>query len=229
MRPLASDDDGSPRLTIGTRTGVARAADSVREAILRGELAPGLQLRQAELADRLGLSRVPVREALKVLETEGLLLHRPNSGYYVRHLSTEELSQVYVMLDSLEQIVLARIKGATSEQLDYLAAKNAEIEDAFRRSAVHDLMELNRDFHFGVLRLGCQPIILEEIHRLWTMSESYRVVHLHDYMSHGETLEQHRFMVEAIKRGDSKTLVKLSKAHRRVGKDSVLRLLGRRF
>ena len=207
------------------QTGVTRAADTLREAILRGELAPGVQLRQAELAGQLGLSRVPVREALQVLETEGLLLHRPNSGYYVRRLSAEELSQVYVMLDLLEEVVLTNITGVPPEQLDRLVAINAELEVAFSRNAVHDRMELNREFHVGILRLGQQPIILQEIQRLWTMSESYRILHLHDHDSHTETLQQHRLMVEAIKTGDSQTLVKLAKMHRQVSKTSVLRIL----
>lgn len=208
-----------------TQTGVIRAANTLREAILAGELAPGVQLRQAELADKLGLSRVPVREALKVLETEGLLLYRPNSGYYVRRLSAEELSQVYVMLDLLEEVVLANIAAVPPEELDRLAALNAELEVAFSRGDVHDRMELNREFHLSIFRLGQQPVILQEIQRLWTMSDSYRVLHLHDYGAHAETLQQHRLMVEAIRTEDTGTLVKLAKMHRQESKTSVLRML----
>jgi DNA-binding GntR family transcriptional regulator len=200
---------------------VAGAADQLRRAILRWELLPGEQLRQAELADQLRLSRVPVREALKLLEAEGLLLHKPNRGYYVRRLSNDELNQIYLMLDSLEELLLSQIKGATVREIDFLLEKNVQIERAFKRKAIHERMELNRQFHFGILSLSKQPVILDEVARLWIMAEPYRVLHLSDVTAHAEALEQHRQLVDAIKNKNVKELVALSKRHRQVSKENV--------
>lgn len=209
------------------RSAVADAADQLRRAILHWDLLPGEQLRQAELAERLRLSRVPIREALKVLEAEGLLLHKPNRGYYVRRLSNDELSQIYSMLDSLEELLLVQIKGATVDEIEFLLETNIELEKAFKRQAVHDLMELNRRFHFAILGLSKQAVILEEVARLWIMAEPYRVLHLSDLAAHAQTLEQHRQLVDAIKNKNRKELIALSKHHRRASKENVSQTLHR--
>lgn len=201
-------------------------ADDLRDAILRGELPPAMQLRQAELAARLGISRVPIREALQVLHGEGLLFHRPNSGYYVRHLDAAELSQIYLMLDALESLLLSKLRPATTEDLDQLIATNEQIEGAVKRYAVREFVDLNRELHFRIFSLGEQPLVVEELSRLWIMSESYRVLHLRAYLDQSETIEQHRQMIQAIKNGDSRLLLRLSTAHRQAGKTRILRALG---
>ncbi len=204
---------------------VRRAADAIRNAIVRRELAPGMQVRQADLAMQLHLSRIPVREALKVVETEGLVIHRPNSGYYVRRLSEAELTELYLMRDLLETEVLSRVGQVSQPEIEELVLMNLEAEAAVATGDVHGMVEANRAFHFGILRLGGLPIILEEIRRLWSMSESYRVFHFSDDRSQTGTIVQHRNMIDAIRVGDPARLVALSKEHRQIGEHSVADLL----
>jgi DNA-binding GntR family transcriptional regulator len=214
---MTSDDGGAVRV----------ASDAIRDAILRREFPPGLQLRQAELASQLNLSRVPVREALNVLESEGLLVHKPHSGYYVRRLSQDELHQIYLMEDLLEGAVLSRVSRPPAATIDSLKAMNTKLEQAIRRRDVHGMVVANREFHMAVLALGNLPVVLKEIARLWRMSESYRVLHFSDYLGQTTTMDQHRQMISAIADGDGKLLAKLAKAHRREGETSVTGMLNR--
>ncbi|HEX3542363.1 MAG TPA: GntR family transcriptional regulator [Acidimicrobiales bacterium] len=204
---------------------VRRAADAIRSAILRRELGPGMQIRQADLATQLQLSRIPVREALKVVETEGLVIHRPNSGYYVRRLSEAELTELYLMRDLLESEVLGRVGAVAPADVDALVALNLEAEAAVAAGDLHRTIESNRSFHFALLELGGSPIILDEIRRLWSMSESYRVFHFVGDTHQAGTIVQHREMIEAVRAGDTPRLVRLSKEHREIGEHSVVELL----
>jgi DNA-binding GntR family transcriptional regulator len=184
-----------------------------------------MQVRQADLAKQLRLSKIPVREALKVVETEGLVIHRPNSGYYVRRLSEAELTELYLMRDLLESEVLSHVGTVPDQEIEELVTLNLEAEAAVAASDVHGMVETNRAFHFAMLRLGGLPIVLEEIGRLWSMSESYRVFHFADDMSQEGTISQHRRMIDAVRKGDAHGLVKLSKEHRQIGEHSVAELL----
>lgn len=202
-----------------------RAADAIRNAILRRELPPGMQVRQADLAKQLRLSRIPVREALKVVETEGLVIHRPNSGYYVRKLSEAELTELYLMRDLLETELLSRVRSVSQAEIDTLVTLNLGAEAAVAAGDLHAMIDTNRSFHFALLQLGGLPIILDEIRRLWSMSESYRVFHFVDDRRQAGTLVQHRKMIAALRVGDIDRLVKLSKEHRQIGEHSVAELL----
>ena len=102
-----------------TRTPNTRAnvLEELRRLILSGGAPPGTQIPPAEIADAFGVSPIPVREALKTLVGEGLIVHRRNAGYRVSQLSTEELREIYFVRGTLEQAALAqsveRIDAAT--------------------------------------------------------------------------------------------------------------------
>jgi DNA-binding GntR family transcriptional regulator len=224
---LSSEMQASASATSGADIGgsVRRAADAIRSAILRRELAPGMQVRQADLGKQLHLSKIPVREALKVVETEGLVIHEPNRGYYVRRLSEAELTEIYLMRDLLESEVLSHVGQVSKQALEELTSLNLQAEVAVAAGDVHRMVETNRAFHFAMLRLGGLPIFLDEIGRLWSMSESYRVFHFAEDMSQTGTIVQHRRMIDAVRKGDARSLVKLSKEHRLIGEHSVAELL----
>lgn len=88
----------------------AQIAQEIRKLINRGQLPPGLQLRQSDLADRFGISRVPVREALKLLAAESIIEHDPNRGFFVAPLSTDEARQLYRLRHLLEAELLSTVE-----------------------------------------------------------------------------------------------------------------------
>src|ERR1700694_1369842 len=104
------------------RSTPALVADAVRIAILRGQLAPGQVLRQGELANQFGLSRVPVREALRQLETEGLVVSQPHRGAVVVDLSPEDIEEVFLIRITLETTAL-RLSVSKMTDLDFHKAE----------------------------------------------------------------------------------------------------------
>ena len=131
------------------------AYHAVMEAIRRGDYVPGARLREEEVGARLDLSRTPVREALRRLEVEGIVEHRPRAGAVVRQLSHAELVELYEMRVVLERTAaeLAARHG-TAAEFDTLAALNRQIAE--ERSNPAQAAAINQAFHRG-LYLLCFP------------------------------------------------------------------------
>ena len=125
--------------------GSTRVAAYLREAILGGELRPGDRIRQEEIAERLGASRLPVREALRMLEAEGLTEHEAHKGARVPRLSQHEVDVIYRMRERLEPLALVE----SLPQLD--AADHERLEEVQQRIEDNDdlekFLDLDREFH----------------------------------------------------------------------------------
>jgi DNA-binding GntR family transcriptional regulator len=149
-------------------------ADALREAILQGDLSPGEQIRQAAWAERLGTSRIPVREALKALAAEGLLSHGHNRGYFVIRFGADEMAQIYLMRRLLETELLRSMPDPAPEALAALrtlgqAATRAKMGDDFEA-----WNQLEHDFHTQLYALSSMNLVRAEFERLWLLSNIYR-------------------------------------------------------
>src|ERR1700753_537257 len=120
---------GAARSAGGSKEGIpSEIVEKIREMITKGVLAPGVHLRQAELADQFGVSRVPVREALKLLAAESLVLHDQNRGFFVASVSSDEARQLYRIRQLLEGEVLSTIEWPDKEMLVQFEKAVDEIE-----------------------------------------------------------------------------------------------------
>lgn len=195
-------------------TSVGRAVDQIRRMLRSQELLPGQPLRQGALAERLGVSRVPIREALKSLEAEGVVRHRPNVGYTVTRLSAEELQQSNLMRAALESTVLRRIPQLSDAQLFELGELNERIEAAAEATDVLRMTELNHDFHFVIFRSSRLDLIVDEIERIWKMTEPYGSVHLYDQATRRLLVREHRMLIDALRKGETGTAISIMDSHR---------------
>jgi DNA-binding GntR family transcriptional regulator len=174
----------------------------LRRAILDGEIPPGHRIRQHEIAERLGASRLPVREALRMLTAEGLTEQEPNKGARVPRLGAHELDVVYRMRERLEPLALAE----SVPRLDDAAiAELAALQDAIERCAdVTEFLRLDREFHLLTYsRCDIEPLAGMVV-RLWNSTQHYRRMFM---LLIGETRRwvvnaEHQLMLDAVRRGD---------------------------
>lgn len=154
----------------------AQIAQEIRKLINRGQLPPGLQLRQSDLADRFGISRVPVREALKLLAAESIIEHDPNRGFFVAPLSSDEARQLYLMRNLLEAELLSTIEWPTPPQLKQLKAMLTELDDLLAAGNRSEWIERHREFHDAVFELSPNKVLKREALRLMRLTDRYRAL-----------------------------------------------------
>jgi DNA-binding GntR family transcriptional regulator len=195
-------------------TTVERVIEEIRAMLRARELMPGQQVRQESLATRLGISRIPVREALKALEADGVMFHEPNVGYTVTRLNLDELAQVYLMRRALETEVIRSLPRLSTAQLKELISLNEAIEQGVERADVSRIVLDNQAFHFAMFGFSGLDLVVAEIDRLWRRSEPYRTVHLYDADGRKRIVREHRKMITALRRGDTEGVVELMNAHR---------------
>jgi len=191
----------------GYRENVAshRIADSLRTAILDGSYQPGERIRQEDVAARFGASRIPVREALRMLHSEGLVTLVANSGAWVTKLTLAECAETYLIRERLEPLLLrtslVRLDEATVDRLarlaDDMAAPGAGL-DGFMRA--------DREFHLSSYSGAASGEMWQIIHRMWNTTQHYRreftrrawedsglrITHL-----------EHRLLLDCIRRRDA--------------------------
>ncbi|MGY1620153.1 GntR family transcriptional regulator [Geodermatophilus sp. SYSU D00691] len=180
----------------------ARVAHHLRQAILRGEIRPGEWIRQEEVAERLGSSRLPVREALRILEAEGLTEHERHRGARVPSLSMHEVDVVYRMREQLEQLAIAEsIPNLTDSQIRHLQRVQDQIE---ADGDLAGFLELDREFHLSSYT-GCRiEQLTSTVTRLWNSTAHYRreFVRLSGPGRKWVINAEHRLLLDAIERRD---------------------------
>jgi DNA-binding GntR family transcriptional regulator len=214
----------SAAITPAADQAVSRVVDEIKEMIVSGELLPGRQLRQEHLAAALGVSRLPVREALRQLVAEGLVVHEHNVGFAVARLNRAEFEQVYLMRRLLETEVIHSLPRPAAEELAQIAALAEEVERAAAELDLPRMRTLNSRFHLAIFALSDLNLVVGEIRRIWTWALPYHAVYLYDEAGRARVLAEHREMVAALGDGDVDRLVDLMDAHR-AGSEAQLSLM----
>lgn len=191
------------------------ALAGIRKMMLEGVLRPGNPIRQETVAERLGMSRVPVREALKMLEAEGLVTYRLNTGFALSPLSADELTQIYMMRTALERDLLLRLPQLSSTEIAELERLNRRMRGASRLEDAASVLVLNREFHFVMYALTNLPLIIKEVRRLWDSASRYNAVYAENKRSRDRSINEHSVMIETLKVGDNRALVELMDDHRK--------------
>lgn len=186
----------------------------IRRKILSGAWAPGTPIRQDAVAAELGVSRVPVREALKILEGEGQVSYVPHKGYVVRELDADELVELYRLRELLEaEAIRHSVPNLTERHL-------AEMEDAMVRmerldpSDLAALADHNREFHSVLLDAADMPRLRHFLRLLRDAADVYRVLLYSDAGTLAQTAAEHREIYAACVDRDTDRVIELHDQHR---------------
>lgn len=187
----------------------------LRVLIASGQLEPGQQVVQDSLAASLGVSRVPLREALKVLEGEGQVTYHPHRGYFVADLSIEDLVEVYRIRSLLEdEAIRVGVPLLTDEDIEYLEDILNDVERAAKSQDVSGVTAANRRFHFALFEASNMPRLVRLIKNQWDATDAYRGVYFAASANLAHMNQEHRLMVQALKARDLEKSIALQAAHR---------------
>jgi len=180
-----------------------RLAETLREEILNGTLAPGERIVQEEIAIKFGASRQPVRDALRLLEGDGLVTLKANSGAWVSKLSEQECVEAYLVRERLEPLLLSlSIPNLTSSQIEQLKSLVAEIE---KTTDIEKFLRLDREFHLLSYAGAPEGMLREFVERIWNTTQHYRRAFAKiNYSSNSSvTHMEHKLIMDGIVRKDS--------------------------
>ena len=187
----------------------------LRRAIATGELVPGQQLRQESLAERFGVSRVPLREALQVLEGEGQVVHEPHRGYFVTELSLPDLTEVYRLRSILEaEAARVALPLLTDADIDRVAALADDVDRAAETGNVAAMVEANRAFHFALVEASGMRRLTRLVGSLWDPTDVYRAVYYGSATNRERVRHEHAGIIAALRDRDLSRVVAELDAHR---------------
>ncbi len=187
----------------------------LRRLLVTGELAPGSPIRQEVLAERLGVSRVPLREALKVLEGEGQVVYAARRGYVVAELSVDDLVEVYRMRELLEaEAIRSAVAHVTDSLVAAMRAAAAEVDAAGRGDDVAEITAANRRLHFLLFEAAGMPRLVRTLRQLWDATDVYRSVYFAGEANRERVHHEHDALVDAVVRRDAVAAVAIQAEHR---------------
>lgn len=186
----------------------------LRDMITEGALAPGERLNERVLCEQLGISRTPLREAFKVLATEGLIVLAPNRGAQVARLSREEIVHTFQVMGALEglsgELACAYI---TAEELAQLRALHQQMAACHRRRDLPGYYRLNREIHERINAAARNPVLTQLYKSVNARLHALRFRSNFDRKKWDAALAEHERMLELLERRDGEGLRRLLAAH----------------
>ena len=194
-REIASDD--------GSLNSVEQVTALIRQAIFSGQYGPGERLKVAELSAQFGFSAMPLREALRKLEGEGLVEIEPNRGATVRGFDRRFIEDLYELNAELQILAVRRaIQSLTLEILDELEASAAAYERAVHEGGLEEALRLNHQFHARIVELGGNREALRLFRRGWELMSAFRRRFGYGAGRQLGLVREHRLLIEALRRND---------------------------
>ena len=177
--------------------------NTLRQAILRGELKPGERLMEIQLANKLGVSRTPIREAIRKLELEGLVLMIPRRGAEVAEITEKSLRDVLEVRGALEELaVKLACQKITDEQIQELRAAEKEFEQALHSGDVTVYAEADVKFHDIIYFATDNQRLIQLLYNLREQMYRYRVEYLKREEVHAVLFAEHEHIIECIVQRD---------------------------
>ena len=173
--------------------------NTLRQAILRGEMEPGERLMEIQLADKLGVSRTPIREAIRKLELEGLVIMIPRKGAEVAHITEKDMRDVLEVRAALEELAATlACRNVTPERIEELKMANKRFEAAIISKDVVAIVDADVNFHDIIYAMTDNQRLIQIINNLREQMYRYRVEYLKDERNYPTLMREHSEIVEGL-------------------------------
>jgi DNA-binding GntR family transcriptional regulator len=190
-------DKKSPPTTTGY------VMDYIREGIYNGRYPLGSRLDQKAIAEELGVSIVPIREAVRLLEGDGIINLYPRRGAFVTNITADGLEELYMIRQALEELATRlAVPNLTEARLAEMAEIIQKMEEATSSRDFVLLLNLNRAFHFTIYEASALPLLMEMIKGLWNRSALYRRAFTFLPERAVQALQEHKQIYQACRRRD---------------------------
>lgn len=203
------------------------AYQAIRRAIIEGTYPAGARLPEEELSERIGVSRTPIRQALRQLEHQGHVELRPRRGAWVSAWTAEDIAEVYGVRAQLEsygaQIAAHKIGALELRRLEECCLRMEALEDSRLPGYLDELGELNNEFHASLLRATGNRRLMTSLASIVETPLILRVYHSYDERRRREALRHHREILEAVGARDGEWAAATMRVHILSARSALLR------
>ncbi|MDR1935226.1 MAG: GntR family transcriptional regulator [Candidatus Accumulibacter sp.] len=210
---------------------VDRVYQEIQNKILNNVLGAGYQALEQELAEEMGISRTPVREALIRLQRDGLVEVVPRHGMRVLPISLTDIQEIHEILTSLEGLAvgLAAARRLSPKELDLLDRSTKKMDEAHEKSDLKAWAQADEDFHCNLIELSGNRILVEVADNFWNRAKRARLTMLSLRQSSTvESIQEHVRLIEAIRNGESAKAREILEYHRKRGITNLKKLMEER-
>ena len=202
-------------MVVAFKTKNAAVYEALRQDIIHGKLKPGQKIIMSEVARNFGLSEIPVREAIRRLESDGFVAFTPHIGAVVRKIDEKEFVETYLIRIELEALATRlAVPHITAEDIAYLVKKNREMELAVEQNQPEKLGRLNKEFHLRLYKAAPYPSLFRLISDLWEKVERTQSVFAYVPKRAAASVAEHDRIIVALQSNDTsraETLIKSQK------------------
>ncbi|HYE81398.1 MAG TPA: GntR family transcriptional regulator [Clostridia bacterium] len=201
--------------------------ESVRGAILSGILKPGERLMEVQLAEKLGVSRTPIREAIRKLELEGLVIMLPRKGAYVADLSIKDITDVLEIRAALEGLAsgLAALR-MTEDEIEELKLTAQHFSQAIEADDFDGIVQMDIEFHDRIFRSTRNEKLLQITNNLREQVQRFRIMYINKSNKSKELAKEHFEIAEAISKRDMDKAEKIAIKHIENAEKYILKMVG---
>ena len=188
--------------------------NTLREAILRGDLVPGERLMELQLASKLGVSRTPIREAIRMLEQEGLAITIPRKGAIVAGMTEKDMQDVLEIREALEELsVQVACDKITDEEIAELQKNMKNFEHSLKSGDLKKMAQADVEFHDVIYRATDNPKLISMLNNLREQMYRYRVEYLKNPQNHEQLLKEHEAIYKGIVEKDKDAVTEMIRKH----------------
>ncbi|EOD01690.1 GntR family transcriptional regulator [Caldisalinibacter kiritimatiensis] len=177
--------------------------ETLKSAIIEGQLKPGERLMEVQLADKLGVSRTPVREAIRKLELEGLVIMMPRKGAYVADVSLKDIMNILEIRASLEGLAASlAAERMTQEELKNLKKRSEEFNEALRNGDIKMMIKKDAEIHDIIFKATRNEKLICIAEGLKDQIQRFRVTYITEYNKSESLIEEHQKIIDALSNRD---------------------------
>lgn len=187
---------------------------TLRDAILKGDLKPGERLMEMHLAEKLGVSRTPIREAIRMLEQEGLAITIPRKGAQVAGMTEKDLEDVLEIRDALDELAVAKAcEKSNDDSIRELSDAMKSFETAVKSKDVREIVKTDEAFHDVIYKITENPKLTNIISNLREQMYRYRYEYVKDNANYKQLIDEHNQILEGLKNHDKDYVKKVMHTH----------------
>ncbi|MBR6159367.1 MAG: GntR family transcriptional regulator [Lachnospiraceae bacterium] len=188
--------------------------NTLREAILRGDLKPGDRLMEIQLAEKLGVSRTPIREAIRMLENEGLAVTSPRKGATVAAMTIKDMEDVLQIRETLEELAVRLACDRINEDgIEKLRKNMSAFEESIKKGNIKAIAKCDEEFHDIIFASSNNPRLVSILSNIREQMYRYRIEYLKDPRNYPALLEEHKAIFRGITERSKEDVTSVMRCH----------------